>query len=254
MRVLLVDDEAPARSRLRQMLSGEPDVEVVGECANGQQAVAAIRQHRPDLVFLDVQMPRLDGMEVCRELGDDALPLVIFVTAYNQYAVQAFELHAVDYLLKPFDQERFHRALNHARGQMGRGMDRELNERLLAALRDARSHETRSDRLAFRSEGRVFFLRADEIDWVEAEGNYVRLHVGTTTHLLRETLSSMETQLPADRFLRISRSTLVNLDRVREVQPLFYGDHVVILKDGTQLTLTRNYREKLEALLTRPPR
>jgi two-component system LytT family response regulator len=251
IRTLIVDDEAPARARLRQFLKEETDFETVGECANGRQAVAAIQEQRPDLVFLDVQMPRLNGLEVCRALGDGPLPLVIFVTAYDRYALPAFEVHAIDYLLKPFDQERFRKSLHHAREQILRGQTQPLNERLLALLQDFRNGPQKLERLAFKSEGRVIFVRLADIDWIEAEGNYARLHVGAASHLLRETMNSLEGQLASDKFLRISRSVIVNLDRIKEVQPLFYGDSVVILRDGTKLNLTRNYREKLEALLVR---
>ena len=251
IRTLIADDEAPARARLRQFLREEADFEIVGECANGRQAVAAIQQQRPDLVFLDVQMPRLSGLEVCRALSDGPLPLVIFVTAYDQYALPAFEVHAIDYLLKPFDQDRFRKSLHHAREQILRGQTQPLNERLLAFLQDFKTGPPKLERLAFKSEGRVLFVRVGEIDWIEAEGNYARLHVGTASHLLRETMHWLEDQLAPDKFLRLSRSVIVNLDRIKEVQPLFYGDSVAILRDGTKLNLTRNYRERLEALLVR---
>ena len=256
LRVLIVDDEAPARARLRQMLRDEPDVEIVGECANGRQAVASIREQKPDLVFLDIQMPRLNGVEVCRELADGLMPLVIFVTAYDKFALQAFEVHALDYLLKPFDRERFGRAMRHAREQLerGRSSTAPVNARLLSALEQLQRGSASPERLAFKTDGRVVFVRLDEVDWVEAEGNYAKLHAGGAAHLLRETMNGLEEQLPPARFLRISRSAIVNLDRVKEVQPMFYGDHVVILRDGTQLNLTRNYRDKLDALLVRPGR
>ena len=252
LRVLIVDDEAAARTRLRQMLRHEPEFDLVGECANGRQALDAIRTQHPDLVFLDIQMPGLNGLEVCRALEPAALPRVVFVTAYDRYAIQAFEVHAIDYLLKPFDQERFRKTLAHAREQLRPELGGAASERILAMLKDLQSSPPRPDRLAFKSEGRVVFVRLDEIEYIEAEGNYAKLHVATGTHLLRETLSALENQLPPQTFLRISRSVIVNLDRVKEVQPLFYGDHVVILRDGTQLTLTRSHRDKLDALLARP--
>lgn len=253
LRVLIVDDEAPARSRLRRMLAAESDVEVLAECASGQQAVTAIRQLHPDLVFLDIQMPRLNGLEVCRELASETLPLIIFVTAYDRYALEAFEVHAVDYLLKPFDQERFARALNHARQRWRRSEASDAQRQILAALQNLRSSAPQTERLVFKANGRVVFLRFADLDYIEADGNYAKVHAAASIHLVRETMNALETQLPPERFLRISRSVIVNLDRVKEVQPLFYGDHVVILRDGTQLNLTRNYRDKLEALLVRPP-
>jgi len=252
LRVFIADDEAPARARLRQFLKAEPTVSLIGESANGRQALAAIQHHAPDLVFLDIQMPGLDGLEVCRALAGRSRPLIVFVTAYDQYAVQAFEVHAVDYLLKPFDQARLQRALEHARDLLERDQADAVNRRLLAALDQWRSANPPLDRLAFKSEGRVVFVRVGQIDWIEAEGNYARLHVGGATHLLRETMNGLEQQLPPAQFLRISRSAIVNLDRIKEVQPLFYGDQVVLLQNGTRLTLSRNYRDRLEARLVRP--
>lgn len=251
-RVLLVDDEPAARSRLRQMLREEPDFEIVGESASGRQALTSIRELRPDLVFLDIQMPGLNGLEVCRALEPDELPRIVFVTAYDRYALQAFEVHAIDYLLKPFDQDRFRKTLAHAREQLRPASSTAASERILAALKDLQVAPPRTERFAFKSDGRVVFVRLDEIDYLEADGNYVKLLAGGTTHLLRETLAALEHQLAPNRFLRISRSVIVNLDRVKEVQPLFYGDHVVILRNGTQLTLTRSHRDKLDSLLLSP--
>ncbi|MEW6160826.1 MAG: LytTR family DNA-binding domain-containing protein [Verrucomicrobiota bacterium] len=252
IRTLIVDDEAPARNRLRQLLETEADFEIVGECANGRQAVAALQKQKPDLVFLDVQMPRLDGFQVCAEVGLEDLPLVVFVTAYNQFALQAFEVHALDYLLKPFDRERFQKTLRHVREQFQRGHAHPINAEIKSLLEDLRSGGKKLERLAFKTDGRVLFVRVEEIDWIEADGNYVHLHVGNTAHLLRETLTSLETQLDPEKFLRISRSILVNIDRIKELQSLFYGDFAVILRDGTRLTMSRNYRERLESLVVRP--
>jgi two-component system LytT family response regulator len=251
IRTLIVDDEAPARARISQLLKGENDFEIIGECANGRQAVAAIQKQRPDLVFLDVQMPRLGGFDVCAAVGGEAMPLVIFVTAYNHYALQAFEVHAIDYLLKPFDRERFQKSLRHAREQWRRGENGLSGQRLAGLLESLKPEARKPDRLAFKSNGRVLFVRIEEIDWIEADGNYVRLRVGTASHQLRETIGGLESQLPADRFMRISRSVIVNLDRVKEVQPMFYGDCVVILQDGSRLNLTRTFRGRLEQLLER---
>ena len=251
IRTLIVDDEAPARARIRQLLKGEPDFEIVGECANGRQAVAAVQKQRPDLVFLDVQMPRLGGFDVCAALGDKSLPSVIFVTAYDQYALQAFEVHAIDYLLKPFDRERFQKALRHAREQWRRGKDAPTASQIASLLEDLKPGAKKLERLAFKANGRVIFIRPEEIDWVEADGNYVDMHVGGISHHLRETMSWLETQLPSGQFMRISRSAIVNLDRIKECQPLFYGDYVVILQNGAKLTLSRNFRDRLEKLLAR---
>ncbi len=252
IRTLIVDDEAPARSRLRQLLKDEPDFEIIGECSNGRQAVAAIEQQRPDLVFLDVQMPRLNGLEVCQAAAAAGpMPRIVFVTAYNQYALQAFEVHAIDYLLKPFDRERFQKTLQHAREQIQRGQPGPLNDQVLELLRASMDGAQKPDRLAFRIDGRVIFIRSEDIEWLEADGNYVQLHTAGASYQLRDTLTSLEAQLPSNRFLRISRSHIVNLDRVREIQPLFYGDHVVILHDDTRLNLSRNYRDRLERILGR---
>jgi two-component system, LytTR family, response regulator len=251
IRALIVDDEAPARARIRHLLKDQEDFEVIGECANGRQAVAAILKQGPDVVFLDVQMPRLDGFQVCEAIDSDRMPVVVFVTAYNQFALQAFEVHALDYLLKPFDRDRFQKALRRIRERLRLGSGDPVNRRLMALLDDLKSASRKMERLAFKSDGRVVFVRIEEIDWIEAEGNYVRLRVGSTSHLLRETMSWLQAQLPPGKFLRINRSAIVNLDRIKELQSLFYGDFAVILRDGTRLTMSRNYRNQLEALLVR---
>ena len=249
LRVLIVDDEPLARERLRVLLRDAPEVQVVGECGDGRRALAAIRRRRPDLLFLDVQMPELDGFAVLRALDPTELPAVIFVTAYDRYALRAFEVHALDYLLKPFDRERFHRALARARTQIERDRRGTLDARLLALLEDLRPGRKRLERLVVKEGGRVFFLRAEEIDWVEAQGNYARLHIGRETHLVRETMARLEAGLDPKQFARIHRSTIVNLERVRELLPDFHGDSVVVLRDATRLTLSRGYRERFRELL-----
>jgi two-component system, LytTR family, response regulator len=251
IRVLIVDDEAHARGRLRQSLKDEPEFEVIGECANGREALEAIRRERPDLVFLDIQMPRLTGFDVCAQLSDEGapLPFIVFCTAYDQYALKAFEVHAIDYLLKPFDRERFKQALAHARAQLQRVQPASADPRLAELLDALRVGAKQNDRLVFKQDGRVIFVRTNAIDWLEADGNYVRIHCGGETHYVRETLVGLEAELPADRFMRVSRSAIVNLDRIKEFQPLFYGDYAVILQTGAKLTLSRNYRERLEKLL-----
>ena len=253
IRVLIVDDEGPARSRVRQMLKDEPDFAIVGECANGRQAIDIIQKVEPDLVFLDVQMPHLSGLDVCAALADEGtrIPLVIFVTAFDEYALKAFEVHAIDYLLKPFDRQRFRQALSHAREQVRRTRPSSTEARLAALLADLRPRSKRTDRLVFKQNGRMVFVRTETIDWIEADGNYVRMRAGSESHHFRETLAMFEEQLPGDKFLRISRSTIVNLDRVKELQPLFYGDYAVILQDGSRLNMSRNYRDRLEAILER---
>ena len=250
IRILIVDDEAPARARLRQLLKSEADVEIVGECGNGRQALEQIQHDAPDLVFLDVQMPRLSGLELCEAAAAAGaqMPLMIFVTAYDEYALKAFEVHAIDYLLKPFDRERFQKALGHAREQLRRS-NAAADPRLAALLEDLRKGIKKSDRLVFKQNGRVIFIRTETIDWVEADGNYVKLQAGNESHHLRETLSGLEAQLPSEKFMRISRSSIVNLDRIKELQPLFYGDYIVILQNGSKLNMSRTYRERVEAML-----
>lgn len=252
-RVLIVDDEPLARERVRSLLQGVTEIECIGECADGISAVATIRKDAPDIVLLDVQMPELDGFGVIAQLSGGKMPAVIFVTAYDRFALKAFEVHAVDYLLKPFDKERFLTALNRAIDQVKRQQAGELSQRLTALLAEVRPEQKpkQLDRIAVKSSGRVVFVKVEEIDWVEAADNYVSLHVGTETHLHRETMASIEGQLSPEKFMRISRSTIVNMDRIKELQPLFHGEYTVILRNGTKLTLSRSYREKLDQLMGR---
>ncbi|HEV2800789.1 MAG TPA: LytTR family DNA-binding domain-containing protein [Pyrinomonadaceae bacterium] len=246
IRTLIVDDEPLARERIKRFLADERDLELVGECAEGREAVAAIKNLKPDLVFLDIQIPELDGFGVLKAVGIAEMPAVIFVTAYDRYALQAFDVNALDYLLKPYNHERFRTAVERARAQLSNGAKGELNERLLSLLENFKAESPRPvERLMIKSSGRVFFLRTEELDWIEAEGNYLRLHAGRESHLLRETMNRLASKLDPDKFLRIHRSTLVNIERIKELQPLFSGDYVVILRDGKQLTLSRSYRDKL---------
>lgn len=253
IRALVVDDEPFARERVMSLLSQEPDVEVIGQCSDGSQAVAAIQTQNPDLVFLDVQMPGRSGFEVIEDVGADRMPTVVFVTAYDQYALRAFEVHALDYLLKPFGKDRFQQTLRHAREALDRRRAGDLGRRLLALVHDAKPDQeaARPDRLVVKSGGRVFFVKTDEIDWIEASGNYVRLHLGEEAHLFRETMNHMEARLDARRFVRIHRSRIVNIERIREMQPWFNGEYVVVLRNGTRLTLSRNYRERLQEQLAK---
>ena len=246
IRTLVVDDEPMARERVLALLRQEQDVEVIGECGDGSQAVSAIQQQSPDLVFLDVQMPGCTGFDVIQTVGADRMPTVVFVTAYDEYALKAFEVHALDYLLKPFGKDRFQETLKHAREALDHRRAGDLGRRLLALVHDVKPEPQRQDRLVVKSGGRVFFLRTEEIDWIEASGNYVRLHLGEEGHLFRETMNNMEAKLDPRRFARIHRSRIVNIERIRELQPWFNGEYVVILRDGTRLTLSRNYRERLQ--------
>ena len=249
IRVLIIDDEPLARKRIRTLLRDEKDVEIVGECADGKQAVAAIRKLDPDLVFLDVQMPEKDGFDVLEGVPRGRLPLVIFVTAYDEHALRAFEVHALDYLLKPFDRERFVKALARARSALRAHRTRDIGERMLALLGERAAPAGRVDRLVVKSGGRVSFLRIDEIDWIDASGNYVGLHVAKETHLLRETMSDIEKKLDPSRFLRIHRCTIVNIDRIQSIERWFHGERAVLLRDGTRLTLSRGYRDRVRGLL-----
>lgn len=249
IRTLIVDDEAMARDRILGLLSQEQDVEVIGQCSDGQQAISAIQQLSPELVFLDVQMPAVDGFGVIRQVGAERMPMVVFVTAYDEYALQAFEVHALDYLLKPFGRDRLQQCLDHARHQRDRRRAGDLGKSLLALVQDFRPEQKKQDRLVVKSGGRVFFVRTDEIDWIEAAGNYVRLHMKDQSHLFRETMNQMESRLDPQRFFRIHRSRIVNTERIKELQPWFNGEYVVLLQNGAQLRLSRSYREKLEERL-----
>ena len=246
IRVLLVDDEPLARSMLREMLQGDPNVVIVGESCNGREALEAIDIHSPDLLFLDVQMPEVGGFEVLSALGNGPLPHVIFVTAYDQYAVRAFEVHALDYLLKPFDQERFDISWRRAREQIMRERTGGTDQRILALLEEMKAGKKYLERLVIKAAGRIYFLETSEIDWIEAEGNYVSVHSAKKTHLLRETISSLEAQLDPKQFVRIHRSSIIRIDRIHELQPWFHGEYRIIMENGKELTLSRNYRANFQ--------
>lgn len=249
VRVLIVDDEPPARARLRKLLDGEEGVDLLGECANGADAIVAIERDAPDLVFLDVQMPALDGFHVLEALDVAGLPAIVFVTGFDEYALHAFEVHAVDYLLKPVGRERFHTALARARERLALGDSTAPDARLLALVAELRAARAGNDRLAVRHEGRVRFVRVGDVDWVEAAANYVRLHAHGGVYVMRESMKSMEARLPADSFLRIHRSTIVNFDRVREIQPWFHGEFIAFLADGTRLVVGQAYAGRLRELI-----
>ena len=248
IKTLIVDDEPLARERIRTLLAKEPDVAVVGECANGDEALVALKKQPVDLLFLDVQMPEMDGFELLSRLGRDALPAVIFVTAYDNHALKAFEVHALDYLLKPFKQSRFKEAVQRVREQIARRETDDVSKRLLQLLGERKPAPVYLQRLTVKENDRVLLVKTIQIEWIESAGNYVVLHVGKQSHILRQTLASLEAQLDPKLFLRVSRSTLVNLDQVRELQPLFKGEYVVVLHDGKQLPLTRGIRELEERM------
>jgi two-component system LytT family response regulator len=259
IRVLLSDDEALARERLRGLLEAEPDLEVVAECGDGKSAISLIKREKPDLVFLDIQMPEVDGFGVLSALRDEqgsvpgnggatngaGMPLTIFVTAYDRYAMKAFEVHALDYLLKPVVKERLSEALDHARKQLEHPSEAMFQRRVLNLLAELDSRQTAPQRIVIKADGEIVCLKPGEIDWAESAGNYVCLHVGQATHILRETITSLETRLGHHQFLRVHRSTLVNVDRIKTLRPSLYGDYSILLRDGTKLTLSRGFRENV---------
>ena len=256
IRTIIVDDEPLARRNIRLLLKDDPEIEIAGEANSGQQALALIRKHSPDLVFLDIQMPEMDGFGVLENIDACQLPVIVFVTAFDQYALKAFEFHALDYLLKPFDDARFGKALAQAKVQVEQRELKDLSQRLVDLLESRARHPAEepqrnkyASRLLIKSAGRVFFLKTDEIDYVQAEDYYVKLHVGRKGHLLRETMNELEAKLDPARFLRIHRSSIVNIERIRELQQHFNGEYVVMLQDGTGLKLSRSRREQLQTLL-----
>jgi two-component system LytT family response regulator len=253
---LICDDEQLAQDELAYLLKDFPDIEVAGSARHGLEAVELIQKLEPDLVFLDVQMPQMDGFALARTLGAD-MPAVVFVTAYDEYALAAFEIHALDYLLKPFSAERFKSALTHARQHLAR-KQATAGRALPTRLPDAAAQEqaqpgvagnARRDRLVIKSSGRIYFVRIQDIDWCEASGNYVRLHIGQQTHLVRGTMSHLESQLDPGQFVRIHRSAIVNVERIQELRSSFNGEYQITLTDKTRLTLSRGYRDGLQSRL-----
>ena len=248
VRTLIVDDELLARERLRQLLEAEPEIELIAECSDGAEALAALQDKKPDLVFLDIQMPELDGFGVLEAIRMDVAPVIVFVTAYDKFALRAFEVHAADYLLKPFDRDRFQTALGRALERLKHRGSEAQQQKQSALLAELRPPSKPLERLAVKSGGRVVFVKISDIDWIEAAHNYVELHVGKESHLLRETLNAIEARLSPEKFARISRSAIVNIDRIKELQPLFHGEYTVTLQNGTRVTLSRRYRGKLQQL------
>jgi two-component system, LytTR family, response regulator len=253
LRTIIADDERLAREKLRIFLSSEPDIEIMAECQDGEQTIAAIRIYHADLVLLDIQMPRLDGFQVLEQLRPEEMPVIIFTTAYDQYALRAFEAHALDYLLKPFDQERFHRALQRARELVGSTQERELTQRILSLLSQVRSDAgaatSAQDRLVIRAKGRIVFLNLDEIDWIQASANYVRLNVGKESHLVRETIGRIAERLNPNHFVRIHRSTIVDVRKIKELIPVNSGEYIVVLTNGKELSCSRGYRTALQKMI-----
>ena len=246
---VVADDEPLARKKLRILLASEAGVRIVAECRDGRQTIAAVRDYNPDLLLLDIQMPDADGFEVLRNIPADEMPIVVFTTAYDQYAVRAFEAHALDYLLKPFDQQRIHRSIERTRAELLKTHDRELTSRILDWLASTRTKSEADKRLVIKAGGRVVFLDADEIDWIEAAANYVRIHAGADSYLLREGIGSLSERLDPSQFVRVHRSTIVNVSRIKELQPCNSAEYIVVLKDGKELSCSRGYRAELQHLM-----
>jgi two-component system LytT family response regulator len=260
-RVVVVDDEVTARSGIADLVAADPELEVTATCASGSEAVAAIRDLEPDLVLLDVQMPRMDGFEVVRTVGPERMPMVVFITAYDQFALEAFKVFAFDYLLKPFDDDRFRATMLRAKNTLRNAEDGRFGRQIRALLETTRERNVSPDeaalggtggaltRLVVKTGGRVTLLRVEEIDWIEAADYCVRIHSRGRSYMIRESMGSLESRLDGAKFFRTSRSAIVNLDRVEEIQPAFRGEHVIILRDRTKVALSRPRRSGLEALL-----
>ncbi len=255
IRAVVADDERLAREKLRILLASEPNIKLVAECYDGQQTVAALRTHQADLLLLDIQMPGMDGFQVLKELSAEEMPVVIFTTAYDQYAIRAFEAHALDYLLKPFDQERLHHAIERARLELNKSRDREISHRILDLLSQVKSEmllaPASEGRLVIRAKGRVVFLNLTEIDWIEASANYVRLNVGKESHLFRETIGRISERLNPNQFVRVHRSTIVNVRKIKELIPVNSGEYILVLKNGKELSCSRSYRAALESMIAK---
>lgn len=252
IRTLIVDDEPLARSRLRRLLAGDNSIKVVAECVDAFDAVSAIQDESPDLVFLDIQIPEKDGFAVIDEVGVDKMPYTIFVTAYEQYAIRAFEVDALDYLLKPYSEERFLKALERAKRQLSNSSATEIEKHILEAVEQLRARPDYLERILIKTRGRFFFLMVNEVGWIKSEGNYLRLHVRHNSYLIRDTVHNLLSQIDPKRFLRINRATIVNVQMVKELVQIGHGDYNVILKDGTKLNLSRHYRENLGRFETWP--
>ncbi len=253
IRTVIVDDEPTARRGVRLLLERDPAIEIVGEAGGGAEAAELILREQPALAFLDVQMPGGDGFETLAKVGPGAAPVIVFVTAYDEHALRAFDVNAVDYLLKPYDDARFAAALQRAKDAVRRRSAETVDARLTQLLKyfetNAAPAAAGTDRILVKSSGEIFFLKADEIDWIEAEGDYMKFHVAGKTHLMRETMARLEARLNPKQFIRIHRSTIVNADRLRKLSPSFAGEYAVILQDGTKLKLSRGYHERIAALL-----
>jgi two-component system LytT family response regulator len=249
IRTVIADDEKLARTKLKLLLEAEPEIQVVAECADHDQTVEAVRVYRPDLLLLDVQMPGLDGFHVLRTISKEHMPVVIFTTAYDRYALKAFEAHALDYLLKPFDQERLHDAIERVKNEVAKNGDREIARRILDYLSKEGAELKNDKRLVIKAGGRVVFLETDEIDWIDADANYVRLYAGKESYSLRQSIGNLSQRLDPNQFVRIHRSAIVNVSKIKELQPCNSGEYIVVLKNGRELSCSRGYRGGLQALI-----
>lgn len=250
IRTVIVDDEPLAREGVRMLLEEDSEITVVAECAGGREALAAIGEQQPDLIFLDVQMPEMGGFEVLETLGAERAPQVIFVTAYDKYALRAFEAHALDYLLKPFTVKRFNEALKRAKTQIQNEQNGELNLKLATLLEDFKPQTEYLERVVVKNAGRVSFVSVEEISWIEAAESYVRFHAeGGKSYLIRGAIGKLEARLDPTRFLRIHRSIIVSIKHIKEMQPLFHGDYEIVLTGGARVASSRSYRDKLQRLL-----
>jgi two-component system LytT family response regulator len=249
IRTVIADDEGLARKKLKILLSAESSVDLIAECQDGKQTVATVLEHKPDLLFLDIQMPDFDGFKVLDQIPADRMPIVIFTTAFDQYAIRAFDAHALDYLLKPFHQERVHRALERVKQELLKVHEQSVKARILELLSEAKPKTKPLRRLVIRTAGRVVFLDMNEIDWIEAAANYVKLHVGKESFLLREGIGHISAKLDPERFVRIHRSSIVNVNRIRELQPCESGEYIAVLRDGKELSCSRGCRPQLLRLI-----
>ena len=251
IRVAIADDEPLARERVRSMLEGRDRYTIVAECHDGLEAVAALAQEDIDLLFLDVQMPGLDGFQILESAGKTRLPIIVFVTAFNDYALRAFNVSALDYLLKPFDRERFEQTLTRVEERLATRRQTEISAELREFLHTLSTTTPPShvSRFPVRANGEIYFVRVDDVDWIDAEGNYVALHAAGRRHLVRDTIKSLEGRLDPAKFVRVHRSAIINVDRLRKLQPYFHGEYVITLQDGTTLTSSRTYSDRLRALL-----
>ena len=243
IRAVIVDDESLARKNVKRFLATEPDISVIAECSGGSEAIKVIQELSPDLLFLDIQMPGIDGFEVLHAIRESKMPIIIFVTAYDQHALKAFEIHALDYLLKPLKQERFKRSIERVRTQMAMGDSREITPGLKALIGKIETDQNHVSRFMIKSSNRVVLVKTGEIDWIESAANYALLHVGDKNYVVRETMQALETKLSPKSFQRISRSAIVNLERIKELQPMGKGQYVIILTNGMRLTMSRGIRD-----------